>query len=71
MCEKSLEEMFTTSTGIKDEGELMIKHAIEFATENLGLDPYNSNNIDRVKRIYYEVCSRYKLPTLTKDPIFF
>jgi len=62
-CEESFKKVFTTTTGIKDEGKILIKHAIEFATENLGLDYCNAGEINRIKRIYYEVCRRYKLPT--------
>lgn len=70
VCEESLEQVFTTTTGIKEEGEILVKHALEFATENLGLDPYNDSEVKRVERIYYEVCRRYRLPTL-KDFFLF
>lgn len=73
-CEKSIMEIFTISAKDmpvslskeqeKEYNEKFIKHALNFVAEELEMNPA------KVKRIYYEVCTRYKLPTLTKDPTF-
>lgn len=73
-CEKAIQDMFNTETdpvkvvdkekeGIKriDE-EKYISDAIDLTAEELKIAP------QQAKRMYYEVCRRYKLPTLTSNP---
>ena len=46
----------------KNDGSGFIKNGLTFSAEKMKLSP------SIVTRIYYEVTSRYHLPTLTKDP---
>lgn len=46
----------------KEDGSAFTENVLAFAAEELGL------KTKQVSRIYYEVTSRYHLPTLTKDP---
>ncbi len=72
-CEKSIKELFTNKDipqGLSDEqlkeyNETFIKHAIDFAAEKLKI------KTNRAKDVYYEVCRRYKLPTLNNFFLFY
>lgn len=69
VCESTIKTMFSVSIDevplIEEDNQVLrLYHALEEAAFKLKLEP------TRVKSIYYEVCRRYKLPTLTKDPIF-
>ena len=47
---------------IEEDTSAFTEHVLAFAAEELGL------KTQQVRRIYYEVTSRYHLPTLTKNP---
>lgn len=65
-CEKTFKQIDSTlGDSRKLESEditAFIKNALAFAAEKLNMPP------QKVKEVYYEVCNRYQLPTLTKNP---
>jgi len=70
-CEKAFTEINdimdvsigTSSSEIdKEDAASFVKNAIDFAAEKLKIPS------QRAKDIYYEVCNRYHLPTITKNP---
>lgn len=72
ICEKTIKDMFTSDTTVieaakednikRGDAEKYISDALDLTAEKLKLSP------QQAKRIYYEVCRRFKLPTLNKNP---
>ena len=72
-CENAIKNMFSTKTiQISDHNETVLGDGEKFLFDALALTAEDLNiTPEQTKRIYYEACRRYKLPTLTKDPNFF
>lgn len=72
MCEKTIKDMFASNTTVveaakednikRGDAEKYILDALDLTADELNV------TLEQAKRIYYEVCRRFKLPTLTKNP---
>lgn len=64
-CEKTIKNMFSTkivNIVEPEDAKRFVLDAIDFTAEELGITK------QQAKQMYYEVCRRYKLPTLTSNP---